>query len=88
MSYDDDDEYDVEDIEYIEINGDDDLEPIPNPGMSKFSIAWIALDSASTLLRAFDHIIYNIKVDLVLRHNEEVDAEDFMGSVRAGIERL
>jgi hypothetical protein len=86
MAYDDEDDYDVEDIELID--DEYELEPIPNPGMSKFSLAWIALDSAATLLKAFDHIIYNIKVDLVMRHNEVVDEEDFVGSVRAGIEKL
>lgn len=88
MAYEDEDDFDLDDIELIDIDDEDDLEPIPNPGMSKFSIAWIALDAASTILNAFDHILYNIKVDLVMRHNKVVDEEDFMGSVRAGIEKL
>lgn len=88
MAYDDEDDYDVDDIELIDIDDDDVLEPIPNPGVSKFSVAWLALDAASTILNAFDHILYNVKVDLVLRHNKAVDDEDFVGSVRAGIEHL
>jgi hypothetical protein len=88
MAYDDEDDFDVEDIELIELDDDDEEEPIPNPGITKYSMAWIVADAASTILHAFDHIIHNVKVDLVMRHNKVVDDEDFMGSVKAGIERL
>lgn len=88
MAYDDDDDFDVEDIELIDIEDDEDDEPIPNPGITKYSVAWIALDAASTIMQAFDHILRNVKVDLVMRHNKVVDEEDFMGSVKAGIEKL
>jgi hypothetical protein len=87
MAYDDEDDFDVEDIELIELVDDDD-EPLPSPGISRWSLAWIALDGASTILNAIDHILYNVKVDIVMRHNKVVDEEDFMGSVRAGIEKL
>lgn len=86
MDY-DDDEFDIDDIEVVEIL-DDDEEPVPVPGISPWSTLWILADGASTLLNAADHILRNIKVDLAYRHNREVDEEDFVGSVRAGLENL
>lgn len=87
MAYDDDDDFDVDDIELVELI-DDDEEPIPVPGISRWSAMWIVADGISTMLNAADHILRNIKVDLAYRHNREVDEEDFVGSVRAGLENL
>lgn len=84
----DDDDYDIEDIELILDEDEYEADPIPDPGLSRWSIAWIAFDAASTILKAMDHIVYNIKVDLVTRHNKVVDEETFIGSVEAGIEQL
>lgn len=84
----DDDEFDIDDIEIVYEDDEEDYEPVPNPGLSRWSVAWIAADALSTLFNAADHILFNIKVDLAHRHNKVVDAEDFVGSVRAGIEKL
>lgn len=88
MAMDDEDEYyDIDDIEVL-FEEEEYEEPVPNPGLSKWSLGWIALDAVSTLIHAVDHIIYNVKVDLVNRHNQDVDDATFIGSVEAGIERL
>lgn len=88
MSMDDDDfDFDIDDdIEFI--LDDEEEEPVPDPGLSRWSLAWIAFDALSTILTAVDHVIYNIKVDLVTRHNQDVDESTFIGSVEAGIEKL
>lgn len=88
MAFDDDDDYDELDLDADLFEDDEDDEPMPIPGITRWSALWIAADAASTLVNAIDHILYNIKVDLVYRHNKEVDAEDFVGSVRAGLEKL
>lgn len=84
----DDDDYDIDDLELLFDDDDDYVDVIPNPGISRWSLGWSVLDAASTILQAVDHIIYNVKVDLVNRHNQEVDDSTFIGSVEAGIERL
>lgn len=82
----DDDFDDIDEFELLDI--DEEEEPVPTSGISPWSFAWILADGASTILRAFDHVLYNIKIDLTYRHNRAVDSDDFIGSVRAGLEKL
>jgi hypothetical protein len=86
MDYDDDDigEFDMDDLIDIEI-----FEPVGIAiGLSIWSPLVILLDGMSNVLHTAHVMAENMKLDIAYMHNKSVESKDFMGSVKAGLERL
>jgi hypothetical protein len=103
MFKDDDDLFDTEDADDLDLDLEDDDEDWDDdydeyielidedmlaPGSTVWGTAWIVVSAITDTITAHRNFWDNLRTDLAYRHNRSVDQSEFIGSVEAGIEHL